>query len=40
MVAPGFEGGVEQLAFKISPGSYRSRSVNSVGGACGNSVYK
>lgn len=37
IVAPGFEGGVEQLAFKISPGSYLSRSVKSVGAAWGNS---
>lgn len=33
----GFEAGVEQLAFSISPGSYLTRSVHNVGGRLGNS---
>lgn len=40
IVAPGFDGGVEQFDFRMSPGSYRSRSVNKVGGECGNSAKK
>lgn len=38
MVAPGFEGGVEQLARRMSPGSYLVCSVHRVGGECGSSV--
>lgn len=37
ILAPGFEGGVEQFAFSISPTSYFTFSVHKVGGACGNS---
>lgn len=37
-VALGFDGGVEQLACKISPGSYFVCSVHSVGDECGNSA--
>lgn len=40
IVAPGFDGGVEQFDFRMSPGSYRSRSVYRVGGECGNSAKK
>jgi hypothetical protein len=38
MLAAGLDGGVEQLARNISPGSYLVCSVNMVGGECGNSV--
>jgi hypothetical protein len=40
MLAAGLDGGVEQLARNISPGSYLVCSVNMVGGECGNSVGK
>ena len=38
MEALGLDGGVEQLARKISPGSYFVCSVQRVGGMCGSSV--
>lgn len=38
MLAPGLDGGVEQLARNISPGSYFVCSVNRVGGEWGSSV--
>lgn len=40
ILAGGFDGGLEQFAFNISPGSYFTRSVHNVGGEWGSSASK